>query len=278
MAPKKTIKSFGDLSGSDSEDDNDEFNDYYAGGEKSGQMIRGAPSDKKDKDKVSTLFDKARKAGAVDGSAADLEPAGGQASGGGGGGAFRGAGRSLAGGETAGGSGGARAGQGPSNHVITFYKNGIFTVDDGPPRMVNDPANLRFIDSISKGECPEELDSQQPVTVNLVKKEEDYKEPEKPKYSAFQGSGRTLNSAEGGGGPSNAGANGIAAAVAALAAATTEWEGVDDSKPTTSLQIRLADGSRMVAKFNHSHTISDIRRFIRASRPEMTVRRDQALP
>jgi hypothetical protein len=37
---------------------------------------------------------------------------------------------------------------------------------------------------VLQGECPRELDpgtSATPITVNLVRKEEDYKEPEKPK-------------------------------------------------------------------------------------------------
>lgn len=34
---------------------------------------------------------------------------------------------------------------------------------------------------------------------------------------------------------------------------------VDDSKPKTQIQIRLGDGSRLVATFNHTHTIADIR-------------------
>jgi UBX domain-containing protein 1 len=45
---------------------------------------------------------------------------------------------------------------------------------------------------------------------------------------------------------------------------------VDESKPTTSLQLRLYDGERMVARFNHTHTLADVRRFIRASRPDMS--------
>lgn len=32
--------------------------------------------------------------------------------------------------------------------------------------------------------------------------------------------------------------------------------------PTTSLQIRLVDGTRLIATFNHSHTIGDVRRYI----------------
>lgn len=37
---------------------------------------------------------------------------------------------------------------------------------------------------------------------------------------------------------------------------------VDTSKPTTTLQIRLADGSTVKAQFNLSHTIADLRRYI----------------
>lgn len=37
---------------------------------------------------------------------------------------------------------------------------------------------------------------------------------------------------------------------------------VDSSRPVTTVQIRLADGSRLVGQFNHSHTIADVRRFI----------------
>jgi len=42
---------------------------------------------------------------------------------------------------------------------------------------------------------------------------------------------------------------------------------VDQSLPSTSIQIRLADGTRLISQFNHHHTISDIRAFIDASRP-----------
>jgi len=47
----------------------------------------------------------------------------------------------------------------------------------------------------------------------------------------------------------------------------TKFE-VDQSQPTTSIQIRLADGTRMVARMNLTHTVGDIRNFINASRPE----------
>lgn len=34
---------------------------------------------------------------------------------------------------------------------------------------------------------------------------------------------------------------------------------VDNSKPTTKVQITFANGNRVVAVFNHDHTIEDVR-------------------
>lgn len=120
---------------------------------------------------------------------------------------------------------------------------------------------MPFLRSIQRGECPQELepaDRSVQVTVNLLRKDEDYEEPEKPRYTAFAGAGRRLaDDAE------------QAAAPAAADAPSGTWGGVDESQPTTSLQLRLADGSRMVARFNMTHTVADVRRFIAAARPDM---------
>lgn len=40
---------------------------------------------------------------------------------------------------------------------------------------------------------------------------------------------------------------------------------INESKPTVSLQIRLGDGTRLVARFNTTHTIGDIYSFVAAS-------------
>lgn len=42
---------------------------------------------------------------------------------------------------------------------------------------------------------------------------------------------------------------------------------VDESQPVTSVQVRLADGTRLLPRFNHHHTINDIRAFIDSSSP-----------
>ncbi|KAF6266706.1 ubiquitin-related domain-containing protein [Scenedesmus sp. NREL 46B-D3] len=244
------IKSLSDLNGEDS-DDNKKHNDYYAGGEKSGQLIRGAPEDEdsdEGEDRVGGIFRKAKAIGAQQGTAGDMPEEN----------AFRGQGRTLEGGPSA---QAAAGGSNQHNHVVKFYRNGIFTVDDGAPRHMDDAANLDFINSVSRGECPRELDpgdSSVEVTVNMLRAEEDYV---MPKYVAFSGAGRTLGA--------SSGAGSSQAAAAAGSAPPGEWEGVDESQPTTSIQLRLSDGSRMVARMNHTHTVADIRRFIRASRPDM---------
>lgn len=86
----------------------------------------------------------------------------------------------------------------------------------------------------------------------------------KRRHAPFQGVGRTLASDS---------ANSVApertSAATSLNVAPSLSTGlvVDDSLPITSLQLRLADGTRMVSRFNHHHTIRDIRGFIDASRP-----------
>jgi len=69
------------------------------------------------------------------------------------------------------------------------------SVAAGEPRNIADPANRPFMESITKGECPAELDPgarSQQVSVNLVRSEKPYEAPPKLKYKAFSGSGQTL--------------------------------------------------------------------------------------
>jgi hypothetical protein len=104
-----------------------------------------------------------------------------------------------------------------------------------------------------------------------MRRDAEYEAPAKPKYVAFQGEGQTLAA-----GGESEGAAAVKAAAAKAASSSAggadgggEWAGVDESAPTTSLQLRMADGSRLVARFNASHTLADVRRFVRASRPDL---------
>lgn len=64
------------------------------------------------------------------------------------------------------------------------------------------------------------------------------------------------------------------ASTSATAASTKPveaWSGPDDSKPITSIQIRMPDGQRLVGRFNPTQLIQEIRSFVAAARPGQPV-------
>ena len=118
----------------------------------------------------------------------------------------------------------------------------------------------------------------QPVELRVVKRLQDDFIP--PKRKAFSGHGHRLGSpvpgtptgvAEssaipGSFPPSASSSSSSQAAPRSAETFGTRFE-VDQTKPTTSVQIRLADGSRLVARMNLTHTVGDIRNFINAYVP-----------
>ncbi|CAO3691570.1 unnamed protein product [Rhizopus stolonifer] len=129
----------------------------------------------------------------------------------------------------------------PISRQLTFWRNG-FSVDDGPLFEYSDPANQQMLTAINEGRAPLSLldvRQGQPVEVRVIKRQEDYR----PKTRLFKGSGYRLGSP---------------ATLTRLAVL------VDQSQPVTSIQIRLGDGSRLIAKLNHTHTVGDIRHYIEA--------------
>ncbi|KAF3518541.1 hypothetical protein DY000_02063576 [Brassica cretica] len=151
-------------------------------------------------------------------------------------------------------------------HTITFWRNG-FTVDDGPLRRFEDPENVTFMESIARSECPCELEPvdrknsvRVRVRVELVRREDNNIEPPKPKNSS-QGVERIL-------GAGSAAAE-VQAPPAQLNTAPVPSVGlvVDQAAPTTSIQLRLADGTRLVSRFNNHHTVREVYGFVDASTP-----------
>lgn len=238
--------------GSD-DDDDDERQQYYTGGEKSGMLVQD-PTRRYDADAV---FTQARHSGAVERPADYLQSSSSSRS-------FTGTGRLLSG-ETV-----PSAPQPPEvvHHTVTLWRNG-FTVDDGPLRSFDDPANASFLESIKKSECPLELepaDRRTQVHLDLMRREENYSEPEKPQ-TPFKGVGRALCSSSGSVNPATASNPTSPTTPSKMVPSPEVGLVVDSSAPTTSIQVRLADGTRMVARFNLHHTIRDVRAFIEASRP-----------
>lgn len=144
---------------------------------------------------------------------------------------------------------------------LTFFANG-FTIDDGPLRGFDDPENEAFLADVNRGIVPREMEEPGvgDVSITLIdKKGEDYVAPKK-RVVPFSGGGQRLSSA-----PSSAAPTlptGRADAESAAAAIS-----VDESRPIASIQVRLSDGTRLVARLNEDSTVRDLRTFVAASRP-----------
>lgn len=157
----------------------------------------------------------------------------------------------------------------------------------------DDPANEQILGEISAGRAPPHILNVlpgQPVELRVAKRLSENYVPTTAPSGAFTGEGMRLGavvpdfspgsvgSSTGGmpgAFPSEATTTGAGASAsrpsAEREAITTRFE-VDQTLPTTSVQIRLADGTRIVCRMNLTHTVQDIRNFINASRPENLTR------
>jgi UBX domain-containing protein 1 len=134
--------------------------------------------------------------------------------------------------------------------TITFYKEG-FTIDDGELRLFEEARNKEFLQAIDNGYVPREVAGMaNEVMVNLVnKKAENYVPPPKV-FKAFEGGGRTLSSSS---------------STQYVPPPTTGQSfsyKCDETKPFTTLQIRLHDGTKLTAKFNLSDTVQTVHQFV----------------
>jgi UBX domain-containing protein 1 len=253
------IRTLGDLRSEEEEEESSvDRNNYFAGGGRTGEMIQD-PNKRTGPDFVKEMFEaaKARGAQVVD----EAEERAKKSTG-----AFEGIGYRLGSSpyaptmpdpETVKRKKEAER-QAPQRLVITFWRQG-FTVDDSPLRRFEDPANREFLDDIHKGVVPRELERTvrgRPLDVSLVDRSHEDYVPPKPVLKPFTGQGHTLGSSPAPSQPAPATSAGSAWAFS-----------LDETQPITTLQLRLADGTRLVARFNHTHTLRDVRAFLDASRP-----------
>lgn len=170
--------------------------------------------------------------------------------------------------------------RGPAPRVerlLHFWSNG-FSVDDGELYDTSDPENARILEMIRSGRAPLDImdvSQDQEVDVKVEPHEGPYVAPKK-KATPFSGSGQRLGSpipgvlASSSASLSSAPSMSIPSSSAASARTATgdssaAGVSLDDSQPSVSIQIRLGDGTRLISRFNPSHTINDIYDFVNAS-------------
>ncbi|KAG0228197.1 hypothetical protein BGW41_003516 [Actinomortierella wolfii] len=265
-----TLRDFSRDESDDGSSEDEEGQNYFAGGEKSGVMLQGPPGKKKDaSDIVSSLLKKAAEGGSHP-HPDDEESAPPKKT------YFTGTGMRLGSDEVPSTAVPSSEPQQPVRlekavRTLTFWRNG-FSIEDGPLIAFNDPAGREILDSLDRGEAPLKVMNVQPgqaVDVRVARREtEDYVPPPKAPPKPFEGTGNRLGGLPSAGSPSAGTTPGSfpssSGSNPSNVPAPSRVE-VDPSQPVTSIQIRLADGSRMVAKFNHTHTVNDIRGYINAS-------------
>ncbi|GJQ09823.1 hypothetical protein GpartN1_g1614.t1 [Galdieria partita] len=227
---------------------------YYAGGERSGQMIQDPRRPPRNENELTRkIFEKAMQYNEQPEEDVDFSNRQ----------RFTGAGYRLGDG-TEGSSSSQPVVMGRKNVVktLTFYKNG-FQVDEGPLREYGDPANQQFLREVESGYVPREMEEpgMGNVSINLVDKKDEEFVPPKPKVQPFTGRGYRLSEGQG--------SSYVATSSGESNSSETERmpSEMDPNKPTTSIQIRLHDGTRLVARFNEDQTLGDIRRFVSNARP-----------
>jgi len=164
---------------------------------------------------------------------------------------------------------------------LYLWRDG-FSVEEGPLMRYGNPENDRILEQIQAGRAPPSIMNvryNQPVQLVIAKRtDEEYKQPQRSGSNVFSGSGNRLGAptpdvtvSVPGAFPTTASSSSPPIPQREPQSMTTLFE-VDQTKPMTSVQIRLADGTRLVARMNLTHTVSDLRNFINASRPGTSAR------
>ncbi|KAM5143378.1 UBX domain-containing protein 2A isoform 1-T3 [Callospermophilus lateralis] len=139
---------------------------------------------------------------------------------------------------------------------IKLWKNG-FTVNDDF-RSYSDGASQQFLNSIKKGELPSELQGifdKEEVDVKVEDKKSELCVSTKPVFQPFSGQGHRLGSAT----PKIVSK---AKSIEVENKNNLSTVSLNNLEPITNIQIWLANGKRIVQKFNTSHRVSHIKDFI----------------
>lgn len=264
------FRSFSELNGSTDEipEDDDDMN-FFTGGEKSGLAVENPNKKKNARSLVDDLLEKAqREAGEPDWREEEDTKRKDDKKGK----VFKGTGHSLGSVERAVES---RTIIDPTQsfadktkpekvtRTITFWKEG-FNVDDGDLYRYDDPKNQEYLEQLKVGKAPLSLlnvQMFQDVDVNVIKKiDESYHDNKKskPRTFGFQGTGQRLGSPVPGE-PLNF--------EETIATSTTETTGSENittpvEEGDTSIQIRFADGSKIVKKFNSGDIVAVLFEFV----------------
>jgi UBX domain-containing protein 1 len=235
----------------ESSNKNDEKQNYFAGGEHSGILMEGGEGSQTSR-LLKKIFEHATQGGKakIEEEEKPEEPE-----------RFTGGGYKLGSDEVSSEYFGATSTGKPKQEkvkrMITFWKNG-FSIDDGP--LMDYESHKNVLENLEKGYAPTDLFNikrGEELSVEVSHRmNEDYVPPPK-KFKSFEGVGQKLGSF----------IPGVDVSSPPQQRKEKEPETkveVDESQPTTTLQIRLSNGSREMATFNYTHTVGDVMHYIKS--------------
>lgn len=159
--------------------------------------------------------------------------------------------------------------------TLTIWQGSVFSVDDGETEIVprdpnSDPVARQIMSELINGRVPAEFRQRygDKVDVNVENRNTDKFEVKKRPLKAFSGGGRRLGDVV----PQIQGAGVVSSLASSAGPAPVEENKpaevkVDESQPITKVQVRLGDGTRLVARFNPTQTVSDLREFVARASP-----------
>jgi len=245
--------------GEDDDSDDEQPRDLFAGGEKSGLAVQDPKRDPKSliQDIINTA-----KANSTPNPRNQSAPATSSR--------FRGAGTTLGGDDAPSRTipdpqtGRQQPPVAMATRILHIWEDG-FSVDDGDLRRFDDPQHAQDLEMIRLGRAPLHLmgvQPGQPVEVELKKHDEKYQKPKRV-WKPFGGSGQRLGSPT----PGESSTPPVAAPSPVVPTMSSSQVNIDASQPTISLRLQLLDGTRLVSRFNASHTIGDVYDFINRASP-----------
>ncbi|KAL1419493.1 hypothetical protein MTO96_025402 [Rhipicephalus appendiculatus] len=227
------IRGFSDLARRKRANDDDGQTFYVGGSGRSGQQIIG-PGRKADSkgNFVADMFEAAKKHGAL-----AVKPQMNDRTG-----------------KSSGAAGSSFSGAGPSTTGLRA-------------RMTTQAASS-FSSPFDKGQVPAEmLQEAGGAEVDLIMEDhrhEQFFAPDRVKVKPFEGTGHRLAAVT----PTRSRPNVTTLLLERAEANAKKAINLNEALPTTNIQIRLSDGSRLVAHMNQTNTVADIRKYIVHARPE----------
>ncbi|KAG7816214.1 hypothetical protein KL942_004374 [Ogataea angusta] len=250
--PGSQIKSFSDIK---TQDEDDEDTNLFTGGEKSGLEVENP--DKNPLGLVEQLIKKAEREGSEPDRRRPIEPKKSK---------FTGTGYKLGSVDKAVESQVIEDAKQKGYKVpekvtrtITFWKEG-FQVGDGKLYRYDDPENADYLRQLNSGRAPLSLlnvEMFQDVDVTVIKKMDESYTPSKPKQGGFTGRGQRLGSPVPG--------EPIPEPIVAETAQKPEKAPAEDlGSGDAKVQIRMADGTRLIHMFDSNDNVSAVFDFVRS--------------